>query len=276
MQLIKFFKYGWMMSIACACAHRHDEQSSQQQPKQEQPAQERPKPKTVSGPVIRDEDEKEFKVQSQPFDINGMHLQYQYSVKYVVSRDDPHEKVWIMDKKLIDLKRHAVVFNLWIENEDIRPVVNLADINNKKYSPANFDDVNFDGYKDLREACKPCSGPRDNIEFVYLFNRRTKRFKLWRLLWGVNLELDAKNKTVQSYTSGLNNGEFGFQEVKFGVGGVQLYRKQVTSEFLDKKNDAFKVIYEKYSGEKLLVHKKRIIKAEESYEPRDVIDEMTK
>src|SRR4249919_2368798 len=92
--------------------------------------------------------EKTFKVQSLPFDINGLHLQFQYVVKININAEQkdyetgkPEKRVLVLDKKLVDLKRHLVVLNFPILSDDINPTINLSDIDTQEYRPDSFDDV---------------------------------------------------------------------------------------------------------------------------------------
>ncbi|HEX8022463.1 XAC2610-related protein [Mucilaginibacter sp.] len=220
---------------------------------------------------------KTFKVQSQPFDLNGLRLQYQYTVKEDIDSTNPKEMVVLLDKKLVDIKRHLIVLNFSLILEDDRnPTVKLSEINNVKYIQADFDDVNFDGYKDIREECKPCSGSLGNVEEIYLFNRRLKKFIRWQSVMGINVELDEKGRTVQCYTKGAGDGQFEYQEIKFIDHGIQLYEKQVNSIFLNEKRHTYKITYKKYAGKKLVAHKTRIVTRREIYDPSDVIAEITK
>ncbi|MFC0517328.1 XAC2610-related protein [Mucilaginibacter angelicae] len=219
---------------------------------------------------------KTFKVQSLPFDLNGLRLQYQYTVKEDINSANPKEMVLVLDKKLVDLKRNVVVLDFPIEQEDLNPTINLSDINKVKYSHIDFDDVNFDGYKDIREECKLCSGSLGNVEEIYLFNRDNKKFVRWQSVMGINVELDEKSRTVQCYTKGAGDGQFEYQEIKFIDHGIQLYEKRVNSIFLNEKKHTYRITYKKYAGKKLVAHKARIVTRKEIYDPWDVIAEITK
>jgi len=257
MLFVKLLKYIGLPAVTCMALN-----ASAQQPK--------PKPKT---PVPLQE--KKLKVQSLPFDINGMHVQFQYIVKHDVYADNPKEKVVVLDKKLVDLKRKIVVLDFPIQ-EDISPTIDLSGIKNAKYIDQDFDDVNFDGYKDIREGCEPCSGSLGNVESVYLFKHHPKNFQLWADIMGINVEIDPKAKTVQCYSKGAGGGPFSFQEIKFASGGVQLYEKTVICNFLDEKKPTFKVSYDKYVGKKRTAYKTRVINFEQSHDPWTIIEEMTK
>jgi len=218
---------------------------------------------------------KTFKVQSLPFDINGLHLQYQYIVKEDIYAEKPKEMVVVLDKKIVDLKRKAVVIDLSMQ-EDISPTVELTHIDKAKYGPEDFDDVNFDGYKDIREECKPCSGSLGNIETIYLFNPHTKKFTAWSEM-DINIDIDKENKIVHSYNGPrYDGGEFRYKEIKFVGRGVELYEKSVVCTFLNKKKRTFKVVYNKYMRGKLVVHKTRIISVDENAETWSIIEDIKK
>jgi hypothetical protein len=227
--------------------------------------------------------EKTFKVQSMPFDINGLHLQFQYVVKinvYAEQKDydtgKPEKKVLVLDKKLVDIKRHVVVLNFPMLSDDINPTVKLSDIDKEKYRPDSFDDVNFDGYKDIREPCIPCSGSLGNIETIFLFNHRTKKFEEWQSGLDINIELDPENKTVKSFNGPLyDHGQFHYQEVKFIGDGVELYRKEVHCTFINEKKRTFKIVYNKYMGKKRVAHKTLIRTFEEYNDSLAIINTIT-
>jgi hypothetical protein len=131
----------------------------------------------LTGPVEKLQ-EKTFILKSLPFDMNGMHLQFQYTVKKDkdIYTKRPKNEVILLAKKLVDITRQAVVCDLQLIMEDESyPVINIADIEKEKYNSEDFDDVNFDGYKDIREECKPCSGSLGNVEEIYLFNGNKKK-----------------------------------------------------------------------------------------------------
>ncbi|MDP9077291.1 MAG: hypothetical protein M3O71_07715 [Bacteroidota bacterium] len=228
--------------------------------------------------------EKTFKVQSLPFDINGLHLQYQYIVKddiYAKKEDidsgKPEEKVLVLEKKLVDLKRHVVVLDFPMESEGTNPDINLSDIDKAKYLPEDFDDANFDGYKDIQEPCIPCSGSMGDFETIYLFDPHTRKFTEWPYGMLINVEIRKENKTVQSFAGRLSDGgQFHYKEIKFIGHGTQLYEKNIDCTFLDEKKRTFKVVYNEYRGKKLITHKTRIITNEESHDPRAIVDEITK
>lgn len=229
---------------------------------------------------------KTFKVQSLPFDINGLHLQFQYIVKDNIYAEKeniytgkPEKKVLVLEKKLIDLKRHVVVLNFPMESEDLNPTINLSDIDKAKYSPEDFDDANFDGYKDIQERCIPCSGSMGDFETIYLFDHRTKKFTEWQYGQLINIEIHKENKTVRSFAARLSDGgQFHFKEIKFIGHGIQLYEKNIACTFLDEKKGTFKVVYDKYIGKKLVVHKSRIIThtSEENLDPWPIINDIKK
>ena len=225
---------------------------------------------------------KTFKVQSLPFDINGLHLQYQYIVKDDIYAEDddistgnPAEKVLVLGKKLVDLKRHVVVLNFPIIPEE--PAINLSDIDKAKYSPKDFDDANFDGYKDLQERCISCGGSMGDFETIYLFDHRTKKFIEWKYGMLINIEIHRENKTVQSFAGPLSDGgQFHYKEIKFIGQGIQLYEKNIDCTFLDEKKRTFKVVYDKYMAGKLVVHKTRILTDKENADPYNTMDKMEK
>lgn len=221
--------------------------------------------------------EKTFKVQSQPFDLNGLRLQYQYTVKEDIDSANPKEMVVLLNKELVDIKHQVIVLNFSLILEDDRnPTIKLSDIKNAKYVSADFDDVNFDGYKDIREECEPCSGSLGNVEEIYLFNSSLKKIIRWQSVMGINVELDEKDKTVQCYTKGAGDGQFEYQEIKFIDHGIQLYEKKVKCIFFNEKKHTYKVTYRKYAGEKLVAHKTRIINQKKIYDPSGIIAEITK
>jgi hypothetical protein len=259
MLFVKLIKYVGLQVITCTALSVFAQQ---------------PKQKSVSNAFHPQE--KKFKVHSRPFDINGMHVQFQYIVKYDEYADKPKEKIMVLDKKLVDLKRKTVLVDFPMEEDDTNPAINLSDIKNAKYSDEDFDDVNFDGYKDIREVCQLCGGSMGIVESVYLFNHHTKDFQLWTDTMGINVELDPKEKTVRCYTKGAGGGTFDYQEIKFAGRGVQLYEKTVSCNFLNEKRQTFKVEYSKYNGKKRTAYKTRIINSEQSLYPWTIIEEMTK
>ena len=227
--------------------------------------------------------ERTFKVQSLPFDINGLHLQFQYIVKddpYAEKKDyftdKPVEKVLVLDKKLVDLKRHVVVLDFPMESEDTNPDINLSDIDKAKYTPEGFDDANFDGYKDIQEPCLPCSGSMGDFETIYLFDPHTRKFtEPYGML--INVEIHKENKTIQSFAGRLSDGgQFHYKEFKFIDHGIQLYEKDIDCTFLNEEKRIFKVVYNKYMGKKLVVHKTRILTDKENADPYSTMDKMEK
>lgn len=193
--------------------------------------------------------------------MNGMHLQFQYTVKKDkdIYTKRSKNKVILLAKKLIDITRQVVVCDLRLIMEDEKyPVINIADIEKEKYNSEDFDDVNFDGYKDIRQFCPICSGAQNAYEDIYCFNPRTKKFQLWTALWGCGVEIDKLNKTV---TSTINNGgrEFSQQQFKFNDNGIEVYERKVNCTVADINKQTFKVVYDKYAGKKLVIHKIQII-----------------
>lgn len=226
---------------------------------------------------------KPFKVQSLPFDINALHLQLQYIVKidtYAEQKDygtgKPEKKVLVLDKKLVDLKRHVVVLDFPMLSDDIKPTIRLSSIDKREYCADNFDDVNFDGYKDIREPCIPCSGSLGNIETVFLFDHRTKRFTEWKTGPDINIELDPENKIVRSYAGPRNeHGQFYNLEIKFGSHGAELYREELRCTFLNEKKRLFKAVYNKYNGKKRVIHRTRTFTSQEDPESSEEIKALT-
>lgn len=229
---------------------------------------------SLSKPVAKPKG-KTFKVQSLPFDLNGLHLQYQYTVKEDMDSANPKEMVLVLDKKLVDLKRNVVVLDFPIEQEDLNPTINLSDIDKVKYSPADFEDVNFDGYSDIMEFCGICGGARHSYDDIYLFNPHTKKFEPWTSITGWDVEVNQLNKTTTSYYN-EDEGQFHYQEFKFNGHGTELYEKDISCAIFNKKKHTYKVTYNKYVDKKPVIHKIRIISVKEDSTYSDIVDEITK
>lgn len=229
------------------------------------------KPKT---PVVNFE-QGVFKIKGAPFKTNGIDLQFQYIIKKNNHTDKAADRALLIAKKLVDMKTQTVVCNLEIAIEDEKyPEVNISEIEKEKYGSVDFEDVNFDGYQDIREFCEICGGATNSYEYVYLFNPRTKKFQEWTAISGAGIEVNKADKTVTSTLK--DGGDFSRQEFKFKDRGVEIYEKQITCTCTDVNNHLYKIVYDKYVDGKVVTHKTQFINSDEHDDIWNFIEKFTK